>query len=156
MSCHKPLTKLRRNWWSTTHQENDGRLGCRCGVCLVKMARQKQLWRACAHLLQQLEARNKRAVLDFTPSPHCLHSLGSKHSCTGRRPQRQWRSACAIRVASSAPSRNQGTPGHSKIAQRRRDGWLRPARTAQTRGAQATWRMCQNDDNSALRGPSRL
>ena len=33
---------------------------------------------------------------------------------------------------------------------------LAAARTARSKGAQATWPMCQNDDNSALRGPSRL
>ena len=68
--------------------------------------------------------RNERAVLDFTPSPHRLHSLGS----AGRRSRRQWGSACAMRLARSAPSCNQGTPGHSKIAQRRRGGWLGPGR----------------------------
>ena len=33
---------------------------------------------------------------------------------------------------------------------------LAAARTARSKGAQATWPMCQNDDNSALSGPSRL
>ena len=33
---------------------------------------------------------------------------------------------------------------------------LAAARTARSRGAWATWRMCHNDDNSALRGPSML
>jgi len=46
----------------------------------------------------------------------------------GCRSRRQWGSACAMRLARSAPSCNQGTPGHSKIAQRRRGGWLRPGR----------------------------
>ena len=88
-----------------------------------------------------------------TPSPHRLHSLGS----AGRRSRRQWGSACAMRLARSAPSCKQGTPGHSKIAQRRRGGWPRPGRRDPgRRGAWATWRMCHNDDNSALRGPSRL
>ena len=56
---------------------------------------------------------------------------------------------------------HQGTPGHSKIAQRRRGGWLRPGRRdpgthRPPREAQATWPMCQNSSNSALRGLSRL
>ena len=33
---------------------------------------------------------------------------------------------------------------------------LAAARTARSKGAQATWPMCQNEDNSALRGPSML
>jgi hypothetical protein len=33
---------------------------------------------------------------------------------------------------------------------------LAAAWTARSRGAQATWPMCHNDDNSALRGPSKL
>ena len=66
----------------------------------------------------------RRAVLDFTPSPHRLHSLGS----AGRRSRRQWGSACAMRLARSAASCNQGWPGPPKIAQRRRDGWLRSGR----------------------------
>ena len=68
--------------------------------------------------------RNERAVLDFIPSPHRLHSLGS----AGRRSRRQWGSACAMRLARSAASCNQGWPGPPKIAQRRRDGWLRSGR----------------------------
>ena len=46
----------------------------------------------------------------------------------GRRSRRQWGSACAMRLARSAPSCNQGWPGPPKIAQRRRDGWLRSGR----------------------------
>ena len=33
---------------------------------------------------------------------------------------------------------------------------LAAARTARSKGAQATWPMCQNEDKSALRGPSML
>ena len=56
--------------------------------------------------------------------PTAFTALGAQ----GRRSRRQWGSACAMRLARSAPSCNQGTPGHSKIAQRRRGGWLRPGR----------------------------
>jgi hypothetical protein len=33
---------------------------------------------------------------------------------------------------------------------------LAAVRTARSREAQTTWPMCQNEDNSALRGPSML
>ena len=85
-----------------------------------------------------------------------LFRVGVQHIWSaGRRSRRQWGSACAMRLARSTPSCNQGTPDHSKIAQRRRGGWLRPGRR-DPGGAQASGSVCKNPDNLALRGPSWL
>ena len=94
------------------------RLGRSIAACVWRCS----CWVSCPKPRLQSGRRNKRAVLDFTPSPIAFTALGS----AGRRSRRQWRSACAMRLACSAPSCNQGTLDHSKIAQRRRGGWLWP------------------------------
>ena len=51
-----------------------------------------------------------------------LHTVATAFTAlgsAGRRPRRQWRSACAMRVNCSAPGCSEGTLGHSKTTQRR-------------------------------------
>ena len=102
-------------------------------------------------LLQHRGCHKAAVMTEFTANRPPLHTLAQAvEDARG-----VWRRRCAARLARAASGIVTGSclllQDYATVTRR-----LAAARTARSKGAQATWPMCQNDDNSALRGPSRL
>ena len=92
------------------------------------------------------------------PRLHRLHTVAPPHSQPWeRKPSLSAAAAFGLRNVTYALSSGLQS-GFTWAAQdcTTATRWLVAAWTVLSRGARATWPMCRNDDNSTLRGPSRL
>ena len=144
------MTFISRTVYSLEYTSRNSFLRGWCGVRVGRAVRMKSVWnsyyieRYTTRLVQQLtrtytltQTHRPSSRRTFYVMTHQLRWLCISHltpllprssTSSDRARINGVRLACAIRLARSAASCNQGTPGHSKIAQRRRGGWLRPGR----------------------------